>query len=208
MKKLYSLLTVVLCFISATLQAQNTQRCATDEYNTMLNKRFPQTEIKRNALENQYYNFITSPKEKATSTGAKYIIPVVVHVIHRPQDAAPGTVSNVSDAKIAEQIAILNQDYRNFGGSNFSNDAGDSQIEFQLAKKDPNGNCTDGVIRIASNLTVNHLWQQYGPDSTLKSLSHWPRERYLNLYVLHSLSPAFVGYATFPWDVGTPALDT
>jgi|GEM_PF-3213888 len=207
MKNLYLLLSGVLCFfLSANLPAQTISRCGTDEYNNILSKKFPMAEANRKALEKEYYNFITNPPANKTSTGTKYVIPVVVHVIHDPSDINPGDSSNVSDQRIAEQIAILNQDYRNFGGSNFSSDAVDTQIEFQLAKKDPNGNCTDGVIRIPSPLSVGHDWLSSSEDSALKLLSHWPNEKYLNLYVIHSMS-AF-GYATFPWNTGTPQLDT
>ncbi|MGE0635422.1 MAG: T9SS type A sorting domain-containing protein [Bacteroidia bacterium] len=209
MKIFYLLLAVTLCFfIAANLQAQTAQRCGTDAYNTMLSNKFPQTAATHQALEAQYYNFITNSREKSTSSGVKYVIPVVVHVIHRTQDAAPGTLSNVSDQRIAEQIAILNQDYRNFGGTNFSSDAVDTEIEFQLAKRDPDGNCTNGIVRVPSNLSTGVLWQNYAADSTLKSLSHWPRERYLNMYVVYSISPSAFGYATFPWHIGTAALDT
>lgn len=205
MRNLYSSLTVALCFLlSVTMYAQTTSRCAADEYNTLLSKKHPEAEANRKALENEYYKFVTSPKEKSTSTGTKYVIPVVVHVIHRPQDVNPGTVSNVSDERIAQQIAILNQDYRNFGGSNFSSDAVDTQIEFQLAKNDPYGNCHSGIIRRASLLSINH--DNETQEAALKALSHWPNSRYLNLYVIHSMS-AF-GYATFPWNIGIPALDT
>ena len=211
MKNLYSLLSVALCFfLSANLQAQTTKRCVTDEYSTIISQRFPQIEANRIAMEQEYYNRLTGPQEKSTSTGTKYVIPVVVHVIHRPQDANPGTVSNVSDERIAQQIAILNQDYRNFGGSNFSSDAVDTQIQFELAKKDPDGNCTDGINRIASMLSVDHLWQNVTEDSALKALIHWPNDRYLNLYVIHNTdaSDAAFGYATFPWDIGTSRLDS
>ncbi len=210
MKNLYLLFSVVLCFISATLQAQTTKRCGTDKYSALISQRFPQVEANRIAMEQEYYNAVTSPQEKSTSSGAKYVIPVVVHVIHRPQDANPGTVSNVSDERIAQQIAILNQDYRNFGGSNFSSDAVDTQIEFQLAKKDPDGNCTDGVNRIPSVLSIDHLWQNVTEDSALKAIIHWPNDRYLNLYVIHNtdVSDAVFGYATFPWNTGTSRLDS
>ncbi len=209
MKNLYILIFSALCFIlSFSLQAQTTQRCGTDEFNILLSKRFPQVELNRKALENEYYKFALSQNEKSTSTGTKYVIPVVVHVIHRPQDANIGALSNVSNLRIAQQIAILNQDYRNFGGTDFSSDGVDTEIEFQLAKKDPYGNCTDGIIRISSDLSTGLQWLNTDADSVFKGLSHWPSNRYLNIYVCFSISPTAFGYATFPWNTGTAALDT
>jgi PKD repeat protein len=124
------------------------------------------------------------------------IIPVVFHVIHTDGD------ENISLAQIQDQINILNTDYRrrnkdtvNTPGP-FRNVAIDTDIEFRLAQKDPNGQCTQGVVRIYSPLTNN-------ARDNVKDLSSWPSDRYLNIWTVKSIintsGPGTVlGYAQFP----------
>ena len=70
-------------------------------------------------------------------------IPVVVHVIH--EGTAIGSGSNVSVDRILSQIEILNEDYRRMNDDAdetptiFESSAADVEIEFCLAKVDPNG---------------------------------------------------------------------
>lgn len=123
------------------------------------------------------------------------IIPVVFHVLHQ------GGSENISYAQIEDQVRILNEDYRRTNADTvntreiFKPVAADAKVEFRLAKLDPQGNCTDGVVRIWSPLTEN------APES-IKSLSYWNSNRYFNVWVVSSIEndgPGFiVGYAQFP----------
>jgi len=123
------------------------------------------------------------------------IIPVVFHVIHQ------GGSENISYEQIEDQVRILTEDYTRTNADTtntreiFKPVAADANVEFRLAKKDPQGNCTDGVVRIWSNLTDN------APES-IKSLSYWNSSRYFNVWVVNSIEndgPGFiVGYAQFP----------
>ena len=74
-----------------------------------------------------------------------YIIPVVFHVIH---ENGP---ENISDAQILDQIRILNRDYSNPDTNiitdSFRSIVADCDIEFRLATKDPQGNCTKGIVQ-------------------------------------------------------------
>ncbi len=121
-----------------------------------------------------------------------YFIPVVVHVIHN------GGPENISDAQIASQIQILNEDFRKISGSNGDGNGVDTKIEFCLAKISPDGKCTNGIVRIKSSLT-NHQTFQRG---LLKELSFWNPEKYLNIYVVNSINSGILGYSSFP---GGPA---
>src|SRR5207247_1964312 len=112
-----------------------------------------------------------SPSFK-TSNGTKYIIPVVVHVIHRTVDVNVNDSSNISNADIYEQIEILNNAYR--GQTSVHSSETDAQVEFRLAAKDPNGNCTTGIIRIADDESINVNPDDTVPSTSIKRLSHWP----------------------------------
>ena len=128
-----------------------------------------------------------------------YIIPVVFHVIHDY-----GT-ENISDAQILDQMRILNEDFRKLNAdtasivSQFVGIADDSEIEFRLANIDPNGNCTNGIDRIASMETY------VGDDGS--KLNSWPRNRYLNVWVVRTISSGAAGYAYLPGGAPTAAVD-
>lgn len=130
-----------------------------------------------------------------------YEIPVVFHVVH---DGSPiGTSMNISKARIEEQISILNQDFRrqNEDASEtpelFLPVAADTEIQFVLARQDPEGLPTDGIVRVTGSKAV------YNPDIgaddiLLKSESFWPPEDYLNVYVT-DLTGGYLGYAQYPF---------
>ncbi len=123
-----------------------------------------------------------------------YEIPVVVHII----DPATGSL-NITDERVFRQIEILNEDFRrtNADASNTPIDflplAADTEIQFVLARQDPAGNPTNGIVRIKGSRdwysTFIHL-------DLIRSESYWPATNYLNLYVLDINT--FLGWAAFP----------
>jgi hypothetical protein len=109
---------------------------------------------------------------------AKFIIPVVFHVIHND-----GT-ENVDDELIVKQLEILNKDFQllNSDTNNvdpaFKDLIGKCNFEFRLATIDPKGNCTTGIEHIKSFLTEN--------TNTYSKLNQWNRSKYLNVWVVKS----------------------
>jgi hypothetical protein len=123
-------------------------------------------------------------------------IPVVVHVVHA------NAQENISDAQVQSQIKALNRDYRAKNADKRKVPAPwkglllDSNIQFELAKKDPGGNSTSGITRTETTVT------SFGPDNGVKSTKTggadaWPADRYLNLWVCN-LGQNLLGYAQFP----------
>jgi PKD repeat protein len=119
-----------------------------------------------------------------------YTIPVVFHILHQNGS------ENISDAQIHDQMRILNEDYRKLNADNantvaaFQGISADCEIEFKLAQKDPNGNCTNGIDRIYSAETL------IGDDGS--KLNQWPRNKYLNVWVVKTISSGAAGYAYLP----------
>jgi len=143
------------------------------------------------AFEKEIRNFLSSQEnssQRDALSGNVKIIPVVVHVIHNN-----GT-ENISDAQIQSQIQILNEDYRKIPFTNGFGNGVDTEIEFCLAKLSPNGKCTNGIVRVQSTLTNLQSVQ----DAQMKALSHWDPTRYLNIYVVKTISGGVLGYASFP----------
>ncbi len=125
------------------------------------------------------------------------VIPVVVHVLHNGTPI--GVEANISDEQILSQIRVLNEDFRRKNAdairtpAEFLPVAADANIEFVLAKQDPAGLPTKGIVRKQGPKTI------YGPeDATLiGQTSQWNPEEYLNIWVVPLVSP-FLGFATFP----------
>ncbi|MES2558340.1 MAG: M43 family zinc metalloprotease [Bacteroidota bacterium] len=130
---------------------------------------------------------------------AKYIIPVVVHVFHQNGS------ENISDAQIMSEISQLNKSFSRTNSdtgnvrSFFKDIAAEAQIEFRLAKKDPMGNCTNGIVRVYTPMTTK------GNDE-LKKTSGWDTRRYFNMWVVNSINRGpgvgVAGYAQFPFFAG------
>ncbi|MFM7770523.1 MAG: zinc metalloprotease, partial [Bacteroidota bacterium] len=122
-----------------------------------------------------------------------YTIPVVFHVIHN------NGPENIEDDQILNGLAILNRDFRMLNAdislvvSAFDGLTADIGIEFALATKDPNGNCTKGINRIVSPLTNDG-------GQSMKDLIQWPRNKYLNVWICADASGA-AGYTLMPGDV-------
>lgn len=97
-----------------------------------------------------------------------YIIPTVVHIIHN------NGVENISDSQVLDAIQQANNQLAGSEGGF------DTKIQLSLARRDPLGNCTNGIVRVqypfpdadASSLTT---------DITIKNLSRWDPNRYLNI---------------------------
>ena len=102
-------------------------------------------------------------------------IPVVVHVIYRLAS------ENISTPQINSQLAVLNKDYRKLNADT-TNAAGwsktDVKFEFVLAKKDPNGNPTNGITRTST--TIDDIC---GSSRYATVRPAWNRDRYLNIWV-------------------------
>ena len=95
--------------------------------------------------------------------GAKYLVPVVIHVIYNPGD----TNTNIKVAQIEAQIEKLNYFFRN--GFNNKLPAVNTGIQFCLAKKDDHGNPISGIYRVAAPSASQHT---RGDFDSLTSLSY------------------------------------
>ncbi len=151
----------------------------------------------RSRIENRTRRRVQEPDASRFAGVAS--IPVVVHVVwHTP-------AQNISDAQVASQIEVLNQDFRATNPDVASVPAAfqplvaDARIEFRLATIDPDGNPTNGITRTSTTTT------SFTHDDAVKTAAAgheaWPADHYLNMWVC-PLSGGLLGYAQFP---GGPA---
>ena len=116
-----------------------------------------------------------------------YTVPIVVHVLHRP-DEAIGSETNVGKSFIENMIVELNEYYsathpdRIIPPEFQSVDGGDMGIRFALAVRDPNDLPTDGIIRLPLPAGTGFF-----EDLTLDAAAispQWNTRRYCNLYLV------------------------
>ena len=197
MNKLY--LVIFILLLQTTLQAQDIEHrtCGSTEYMQQLELADPSIVTQRQLIETQIAQYLQQPHKKSRTV---ITIPVVVHVVYNlgPQ--------NISDAQIASQIAVLNKDFRKLN-IDFANTPGafqpmaaDCQIEFVLAKRDPNGDSTTGITRTYTT-TTSFSANNNVKNSLTGGKSAWPSGEYLNIWVCR-LSGGLLGYGQFP---GGPA---
>jgi len=195
-------LNLFLIFISISISGFAQTRCGYSEYMEYLYKQNP--ELKK---ENQKFKEQINKKilEKSifksaynNSNEEVFEIPVVVHVIH---SVASGAIinTNISDAQILSQIDKLNEDFAKLNADTadiepmFQSLAADTKIRFCLASTDPEGNPTNGIVRVYENKTSFSI----NDDARIKKLSIWPTNMYLNVWVCNLENP-YLGYAAFP----------
>lgn len=135
----------------------------------------------------------------AKTQGTVYKIPVVFHVVYASE------ADNISVAQIKDGLRVLNEDFRRLNADTnqtrnaFKGDASDVEIEFVLARKDPQGNCTDGITRTKSMRSLTG-------DNNVKDLINWDNSRYYNIWVTRRVrgtsrgnsGGVILGYSSFP----------
>jgi hypothetical protein len=188
-------LVLPLIFVAVSIVGLSQERCGTIEYM----KKIHGENLSQNGEKFEQWLERKIRLQKGASGNrqqAIYQVPVVVHIIHSGE--AVGTGKNISDAQILSQIEVLNEDYQRMNAdasdtpAEFQSVAGGIDLEFVLAKQDPEGLATNGIVRVAgtkSSWTINDNYE-------LKSLSYWPSDDYLNIWVCN-LS-GLLGYAQFP----------
>ncbi|MBK9255968.1 MAG: T9SS type A sorting domain-containing protein [Saprospiraceae bacterium] len=179
----------ILLSKSHLLIAQNVAPCGIDYFENLL-KNDKTVQKRRMELER-----ITEAFRKSSGYGRsdslKFIIPIVFHIMHLYGD------ENVSEDVIHAAVNRLNEDFQmlsaevNEVSQPFRHLIGKGNIEFRLAKLDPEGNCTTGITKHVTKLTN-------GGDDALKYIVQWPPDRYLNVWVENSTPFGFAAYAYFP----------
>lgn len=187
-----------LLFAAISLMANmNAQRvCATDEKMKEFFAKNPQALAGKADLR----NYLTSKNNTGKTPQTVITIPVVVHVLYKN-----GT-QNISDAQIASQIAVLNNDFRKLNAdfnsvvpAAFKPMAADMELAFCMATKTPSGASTTGIERksVASNFNfANNYYLSSG-------LLAWDPTKYLNIWVGDMPSP-YLGWAYLPDAAGYP----
>lgn len=201
MKKIYAI-AIAMCFVILNAaSAQERKLCFTDEVYREMIVEHPEMLQEQQQLE-QFTQDYARQHANARQSSTVLIIPIVFHIIH---NYGP---ENISDAQIHDAVAVLNRDYRKLNADTsviipaFQGMATDIEVEFRLANIDPNGNCTNGIDRVASYRTHN--------ASDLSKLNPWPNNSYLNIWTVadfYALKEGAAAYAYYPSNSVSDAVD-
>ncbi len=189
MFEIRSLLILLLCASQALLaQNETTHRCGHDlaleaafQENPELRKQYRISDS-LNAIEvERMVQVYKSNPQAFKSQGVLHTIPVVFHVVYATEE------DNISREQLLDGIRVLNEDFRRLNADAvntrpiFQSVAADSEIEFKIATRDPNGNCTNGVTRTQSNLSL------VANDNVKGVAVSWPNDIYLNIWVVNDI---------------------
>ena len=121
---------------------------------------------------------------------------VVFHVIHEGEPL--GTGANLSDEQILSTLIALNRDFRALpihDSIAISTRGADSEIFFRAACIDPDGNSTNGIVRIDGSSITDFSQdgiqistpQDNGNIYEVMDSSRWLENRYINVYITHAI---------------------
>ena len=139
--------------------------------------------------------------KETTPKGVVYKIPVVFHVLHNEG------VEDISDEQIYDALSVLNRDFRKQNAdtanvnSDFEGMPADSEIEFVLATKAPNGQCFKGITRTTSVVSLQGDDGQSQVSAIVQGNDvyngTWAGNKYLNIFVCGDIGGA-AGYTYNP----------
>lgn len=150
---------------------------------------------------------------KSATAAVEYTVPIVFHILY---DCANPMLST-TDAICKTALDQINSDYARQGADTnlifapFKSLYIPSDIKFMLATRDPQGNCTNGIVRHYDSRTV---WKQ--ADANCGTCDPywghtWDPTKYLNVYIVSSIVSSgtvtgggvIVGYTFRPGTWGT-----
>lgn len=191
-----TLLTCLLALILTNAHSQEINHsCGFDHWRHHVKETQP--DLARD-IDERYQSWIEQSRYQQR-VDTVYQIPVVFHIVHNTPE------QNLPDSVVHSQLEVLNEDYRRLNANSvetreeFLPVAADVGIEFVLADFDPEGNPTDGIVRVETdreNFELDFLSQ----DNTLDEVKFsetggsnaWNTDAYLNIWVCN-ISGGFLG---------------
>lgn len=123
-------------------------------------------------------------------------IPVVVHILYNQAS------QNIAEERILAQLESLNKDFEASTADMaklpvyFRPFVANVGIKFQLAKVDPKGFATSGIVRKYTGIQ-NFLYDDRVKNSSRGGDDAWDSDKYLNIWVCNTVS-GLLGYSSIP----------
>ncbi|NNF02026.1 MAG: PKD domain-containing protein [Bacteroidia bacterium] len=191
MRRLFVIGIILMLLPAGIVFAQSSWECGT---HTIYKKQLDsdrQMIIDQANLEEFTRAFAQNYKEEHQRSGVNYVMPIVFHIIHTYGS------DNIEKLRVLEEVQNINDEFQklvadsNNVAAMFRPIHADCEIEFRLAKIDPNGDCTNGITRTFSNLTLN-------AGENVKTLVKWPSDKYVNVWVVANIPGGTAAYAYLP----------
>lgn len=199
MKTFYLTFAIGFSLFSLNIHAQS-NKCATMK---ILEKRIakdPSILLRMGQSETQTQKWVTE-HPRTQQVQQVVTIPIVVHVLWN------NPIEDISDAQIQSQIDILNEDFRLLNPDSLDTShpfwvyTADTEIEFCLASRDPNGNATTGITRTYTD-SITFVADGNEKFTSTGGMDNWDPTKYLNIWVCNlDGSGGTLGYAAFPSDL-------
>ncbi len=177
-------------------QSQNVpfrKYCGSDSMTQVAMQQYPDYARNRKVF-NDFIKSLNNQSIARLNASPNFTIPIVVHIVHTYG------ADNISDAQVHDAVRIINEDFSKSNPDTsqviaaFQSRYANVGFEFKLAKKDPNGDCTTGITRTYSALTNK-------ADDNVKALIGWDPTKYLNIWVVNTISFGAGGYSYYPCGV-------
>lgn len=182
---------LLACFFCNQSIAQH-ERCGTTIYLKKLMEENPLLKEQMQAAEIARAERLINGDSKMQTI---VVVPVVFHIVYHTPD------QNVTDERVLEQLDVLNNDYARLNQdaqstpADFISVASGVQIQFCLAKRDPNGKPTTGIER---KYSANETFAFDDVKSvTTGGLNTWDHTKYLNIWAC-PLADNLLGFGTLP----------
>ncbi|WP_375581272.1 M43 family zinc metalloprotease [Marivirga tractuosa] len=185
---------ILISLLSINIKAQ--ERCAVPQLLEERENRKPELSTEKFEKWIEDKKNLQSPFSQRTQA-VTVEIPVVFHIIHNGEPV--GTGGNLLKSRIDRQLEILNEDFNRLNSDSsetlddFKSIAASFEIEFVYARQDPDGQETNGIVRIPGSQST----YSYQERTILSAESYWPAEDYLNIWVA-DLAGGSLGWAEFP----------
>jgi hypothetical protein len=192
MKSIYLLLTLLAVLTNGAMAQRS---CATMDYMKMKNEAHGKPGEQLRTMNSEIEKWLSDHAGELNNRDV-ITIPVVVHVVYKT------STQNISDSQVLSQIDVLNQDFRRLNDdtsntpSAFQSVAADPEIEFCMAQADPEGNPTNGIVRVSTTHGVFSLDDDV-KFTSLGGSDAWDTDHYFNIWVC-DLGAFLLGYAEFP----------
>jgi hypothetical protein len=193
MKKLIILAMLLVMTGSFTAKVQAQRNCGTMEYLQQQQIADPTLPIRMENYEQALQKWIANNPDQLNNK-AIITVPVVVHIVYST------TAQNLSDARVVEQVNVLNRDYAGLNTGSMGSFATSLKVntglQFCLAQRTPAGAATTGIERrltTVSSFSSNDAVKHYANGG----LDAWDPTKYINIWVCN-LGGGLCGYAQFP----------
>lgn len=214
MKKVLLGATVCLSMLATVSKAQNNAGCGMHQAMDYFKKNLPGYKERLEAQEASERHSMSAARTATWSTTDTITIPVVFHVLHQ------NGPENIADIDLVNALGYVNNDYSRMHSDTSTIDPyfkplyKNSYIRFALAQKDPQGNCTNGIVH---HYDENTNWAQaniLGYKYSALGADLWNPSKYLNIYIVTqiiddggSTGGTIIGYTYKPGTAPVPAAD-